>query len=331
MESRKLGQSPVKISRIVFGAWAIGGWMWGGTEEKESIEAIQAGIDNGMTTIDTAAIYGMGYSEELVAKAIKGRRERVVIATKCGLRWDTDEGSDPWPQQDASGKVFTIRKNSKEQSIFYECEQSLKRLGVDVIDLYQIHWPDSQTSIEDAWNAMVKLKQQGKVRAIGVSNYDLNQLREAHAIYPVDSIQPAYSLIRREIEEDIVPFCKQEQISILAYSPLERGLLTGKVTLDRQFSKDDHRSKYSLFSLENRKKILSDLEKIKPIAEKYHATLAQVVLCSTLRANVVDAVIVGARNASQAIENAKASTLKLTDQECQFVIDLLSHESSITK
>jgi aryl-alcohol dehydrogenase-like predicted oxidoreductase len=323
MEKRPLGQSGIEISPIIFGAWAIGGWMWGGTDEKESIAAIQAALDHGVTTIDTAAIYGMGYSEELVAKAIKGRREKVIIATKCGIRWDIDEGVEPWIQEDLQGNPVVIRKNSKPHSLFYECEQSLKRLGVSCIDLFQIHWPDSSTPIEESWRAMATLKQQGKVRAIGVSNYSLEQLQEAHAIHPVDSIQPPYSLIRREIEQDIVPFCIKNGISILAYSPLERGLLTGKVTLERHFPQGDHREKHPRFALENRKAILEALEQIRPIADRHKATLSQVIIHCTFHRPGITAAIVGARNSAQAVENAAAAHLQLSSDECDFVVQIL--------
>ena len=207
IEPRRLGRSDVTVSPVIFGAWAIGGWMWGGTDEAESIAAMQASIDHGVTTIDTAAIYGQGYSEELVAKAIKGRRDRVQIATKCGMRWDTDEGSDPWQTKDREGRDVVIYRNARPKSVAYECEQSLKRLGVEVIDLYQVHWPDASTPVEDTMAALVKLKDHGKIRAIGVSNYDVEWLRRASAVAPVASLQPPYSLIQRKIEPEILPYC----------------------------------------------------------------------------------------------------------------------------
>lgn len=324
MEKRQLGRTSLQISPIIFGAWAIGGWMWGGTDEQDSIAAIQTSIDEGANTIDTAAIYGMGLSEELIAKAIKGRREKVVIATKCGMRWDGNEGVEPWMETAPDGKKVVIRKNCKPTSIIHECENSLKRLGVEVIDLYQIHWPDPSTPIEDSWRAMVTLKEQGKVRAIGVSNYTVDQLKKAQAIHPVDSLQPPYSLVRRDIEEDIIPFCIQNQISIIAYSPLERGLLTGKVTLDRKFEKGDHRATHPYFTTENRKVILEALNKIKPVAEKANATLSQVVCNATIYRPGITGAIVGARNPAQAKENAKAASLSLTDQEREFVVQTLS-------
>src|SRR5579862_5229090 len=226
MHKRSLGSSSLKVTPLILGTWAIGGWLWGGTNEKDAIAAIHTSMEHGITTIDTAAVYRMGVSEELVGKAIKGYRDKVVLATKCGMRWDTDKGSDPWQSRDNQGNPLIIRKNLKPDSILYECEQSLKRLNVDVIDLYQIHWPDSGTPMEESWGAMVKLLEQGKVRSIGVCNYNLQQLSETHAIYPVHSIQLPYSLMRRDIEEDILPFCQNSNIAILAYSPLERGLLT---------------------------------------------------------------------------------------------------------
>jgi aryl-alcohol dehydrogenase-like predicted oxidoreductase len=233
MEFTQLGKSNIKCSKIILGAWAIGGWMWGGTDEKAAIEAIQTSLDNGINCIDTAPVYGMGLSEELVGKAIKGRRDKVVIATKCCLRWDTTEGSDPWETVDPQGKPFTVMTNGNPASIIKECEDSLRRLGVDVIDLLQIHWPDTNTSIGDSWNALVQLKKQGKVKAIGVCNYNLSQLAEANEIYPLDTLQSPYSILRTDLENEIIPFCKENQITTLAYSPLERGLLTGKATEDQ--------------------------------------------------------------------------------------------------
>ena len=331
MENRQLGASSVYISPIMLGTWAIGGWMWGGTDEKMGISAIRASIDAGVTAIDTAAIYGFGLSEQIVGKAIKGRRDEVVIATKCGMRWDSNVGSDPWPQKDAHGRDITIRKNCRPESIVHECEQSLKRLGVDVIDLYQIHWPDSQTPLEESWNAMVKLQHEGKVRAIGVSNYSLEQLKRVHAIRRVDSIQPPYSLMRRGIESDLLPFCQRHQIGVVAYSPLERGLLTGRVGVDRVFAKGDHRRDHPMFSKENRQLVLDTLKEIQPIAEKHRATLSQVILNCTIHMPGVTAAIVGARGPDQAQENAKAGALTLTKEERLQVVTTLHVLEELTK
>jgi aryl-alcohol dehydrogenase-like predicted oxidoreductase len=316
MNSRQLGNSGVYVSPVIFGAWAIGGWMWGGTDVDESIDAIRASIDHGVNTIDTAAIYGMGFSEELVAKAIEGRRDQVVLATKCGMRWDSpargEEGSDPWPNKDNSGKDVVVLKNSKPESIAYECEQSLKRLRTDVIDLYQIHWPDSSTAVEDSMAAMLKLKDAGKIRAIGVSNYDVEWLKRAKAVAPLASLQPPYSLIQRKIEAEILPFCRHENMGVIVYSPMERGLLTGKVTAERQFPPGDHRANHKYFKPENRKRVLAALEKVKPIADAHGASLAQLVINWTMNEPGITAAIVGARNAEQAVHNAGALKFKLT-------------------
>jgi aryl-alcohol dehydrogenase-like predicted oxidoreductase len=315
MQHRQLGTSDVKVSPVIFGAWAIGGWMWGGNEERDSIAAIRASIDNGANTIDTAAVYGMGYSEELVGRAIKGLRDKVVIATKCGMRWDTTEGSDPWQQKDNEGRDIIIRRNSKPESIVYECEQSLKRLGVDVIDLYQIHWPDTTTPVEESMRAMNRLKEQGKIRAIGVSNYDIKWLSGAMKVAPVASLQPPYSLIQRKIEKEILPFCRQNNIGVIVYSPLERGLLAGTVSPDRQFAPGDHRASHKYFTQENRKRVLAALEKVRPIAERHRASLAQVAINWTINEPGITGALVGARNAEQAAHNAKAMNFTLTGEE----------------
>lgn len=315
MQMRQLGQSDVKVSPVIFGAWAIGGWMWGGTEEKESIAAIRASVEAGANTIDTAAVYGMGYSEELVGRAIKGIRDRVVIATKCGMRWDTPEGTDPWQQKDNQGRDITIRKNSRRESIIHECELSLKRLGVETIDLYQIHWPDVSTPVEESMRAMTQLKEQGKIRAIGVSNYDAKWLSDAMKVAPLASDQPPYSLIQRKIEKEVLPFCRQHNIGVIVYSPLERGLLAGAVSPDRKFPPGDHRAGHKYFSVENRKRVLAALEKIKPIAQRHGASLAQLAINWTVHEPGITAALVGARNAEQATHNAQALNFKLTDEE----------------
>jgi aryl-alcohol dehydrogenase-like predicted oxidoreductase len=315
MENRKLGKSSVEVSPVIFGAWAIGGWMWGGNEESESLDAIRAAIDHGIHTIDTAAIYGMGYSEELVGKAIKGRRDKVTIATKCGMRWNSDEGSEPWPQKDNDGRDVTIRKNGKAASIAYECEQSLKRLGVDVIDLYQIHWPDKSTPTEETIGAMEKLRQQGKVKAIGTSNYDVQWLTRATKTATIASNQPPYSILRRGIEENVLPFCREHQVGTICYSPMERGLLTGKVGPDREFAPGDHRAKHPYFTVENRKRVLDALEKLKPITDQHKITFAQMIINWTIHQPGITAAIVGARNAEQAEQNAKALTFELSGEE----------------
>ena len=315
MQPRPLGNSDVRVTPIIFGAWAIGGWMWGGNDERDSIDAIRASIDAGVTTIDTAAIYGFGYSEELVARAIAGRRDRVVLATKCGMRWDSEEGSDPWPQKDNEGRDVVIRKNARPDSIAYECEQSLRRLKTDVIDVYQIHWPDESTPVEDSIAAMNKLKQQGKIRAIGVSNYDAEWIRRGSKVARIDVLQPHYSLLTRTIERDVLPLCREMNIGVIAYSPMERGLLTGKVGPERVFPAGDHRAKNKYFTVDVRKRVLEGLEKIKPIAQGHGATFGQLAINWTLTEPGVTAAIVGARNAQQATENAQAMRFTLAPDE----------------
>ena len=316
MQMRSLGMSNVKVSPIIFGAWAIGGWMWGGNEEADSIAAIQASLDNGVNTIDTAAIYGMGDSEILVGKAIAGRRrDQIILATKCGMRWDGDQGADPWANKDNAGKEVTVRKNSKPDSIVYEIEESLKRLKTDYIDLYQIHWPDKTTPVEESITAMNKLLKAGKIKAVGVSNYNVEWLTKGLAAGAIHSLQPPYSLINRGIESEILPFCREKNIGVIVYSPLERGLLTGKVGPDRTFAPGDHRAGHKFFTVENRKRILAALAKIQPIADAHKASLAQVVINWTVHEPGITAALVGARNAEQATHNAAALNFKLSDTE----------------
>jgi aryl-alcohol dehydrogenase-like predicted oxidoreductase len=322
MNLRPLGNSDVKVSPVTFGAWAIGGWMWGGAEERDSIAAIQASIDHGATSIDTAAVYGQGFSEELVAKAIKGRRDQVQILTKCGMRWDDPRGSDPWDTQDAWGKPITIYRNSKADSIAIECERSLKRLQVDVIDLYQIHWPDLTTPIEESVEAMEKLKKAGKIRAIGVSNYNVKQLAAAEQWLTdhgstLASAQPPYSVINRGIEKELLPYCRQMNVGVVVYSPMERGLLTGKYGPDHKFPPGDHRNNYKAFKPEVRKAVQEALERVKPIADRHGASFAQLLVNWTFSEPGVTAALVGARNAEQAEHNARAMRFTLSEEERQ--------------
>ena len=314
-EPRHLGSSEVSVTPVIFGAWAVGGWMWGGNDEADSIAAIQASIDHGVTTIDTAAVYGQGYGEEVVGKAIQGRRDRVQVATKCGMRWDVAGGSDPWETTDRLGEKVTIYRNSKPESIAVECERSLKRLGVDVIDLYQVHWPDTTTPVEESMAALVKLQEQGKIRAIGVSNYDATWIKKAAAVAPVASLQPPYSLIQRKIEKEILPACREHGIGVIVYSPMERGLLAGTVPPDRKFPPGDHRASHKFFTPENRERVLGSLDKVRPIAEKHGVSLAQMVINWTIQEPGITAAIVGARNAEQAEHNAGALAFRLSPEE----------------
>lgn len=324
MQLRQLGKSNIKITPIILGTWAIGGWMWGGTDIKKAIEAIQSSIEHGITTIDTAPAYGMGLSEEIVGEAIKGKRDKVVIATKCGLRWDESDPTVRATNRDFEKNPLEIKKNLTKKSILHECEQSMKRMNVDVIDLYQIHWPDPSTPIEESWHAMAELKKQGKVRAIGVSNFDLSLLKAAHAVHPVDSVQPPYSLIRREIEKDIVPFAQSHGISVIVYSPMERGLLTGKYKPAYHFPPGDHRAGKKTFSTPYLKRMQEALAKIEPIAEKHQAALSQVIINCTIHRPGITAALVGARDAKQAKENAEGARLPLSNEEREFIAKTLA-------
>ncbi len=312
---RRLGQSDVLVSPVTFGAWAVGGWMWGGSDEAESIAAIQASIDHGATTIDTAAIYGQGYSEEVVARAIEGRRDQVQIATKCGMRWDSERRLRPLAHEGQPRQGHHHPQEFAPDSVAYECEQSLKRLKIDVIDLYQVHWHDASTPVEDTMHALLKLKEQGKIRAIGVSNYDVPLMKGAVAVGQLDSLQPPYSLIQRKIEPAILPYCRENNIGVIVYSPMERGLLTGSVTPDRVFPPGDHRASHKFFTVENRKRVLAALELVKPIAEAHKMSLAQLAIAWTIAEPGITAALVGARNPEQAVHNAQAMNFTLSEGE----------------
>lgn len=326
MERRKLGE--LEISPIIFGAWAIGGWMWGGpgSDEADAISAIHSAIDNGVNVIDTAPVYGMGTSERIVAKAIKGKRSSVVIATKCGMRWDSELGSNPWESQDNEGRKIIIRSNSDPKSIIEECEQSLRRLEINEIDLYQIHRPDTDTPPEASMEAMLRLKEQGKIRAIGVSNYDVEWMKRAETVAKIDSLQPPYSILRRNIEKEIIPHCIKNKIGIICYSPLERGLLTGSVAKDKKFPDSDHRSRHPYFTPENREKVRKILEGIRPICERHRAGYSQLFINWTVQQPGITAAIVGARNAEQARHNAGALQFRLSKDEISEMNQIVSEE-----
>jgi methylglyoxal reductase len=322
MRQRPLGQSGIEASVIGLGTWAIGGWMWGGTDEREAIDAIQASIDDGITLIDTAPAYGMGRSEQIVAKAITGRRDQVILATKCGLVWDTDKGT-PFVTQNG----HQIHRYLGPESVKHECEQSLKRLGTDHIDLYQTHWQDPTTPIEETMSALLDLKREGKVRAIGVSNATTEQIEVYRATGPVDADQEKYSLLDRNLEAVHLPSLHKWSIAFLAYSPLANGLLTGKLTPNRQFSGDDLRHNNARFTTENRQWVAKVLRQFEPIAKDHDATIAQVVIAWTLEQPGVTHALVGGRNRKQALENSAAGDLMLSTHELK-QIDLAVEQFS---
>ncbi|MFA7691823.1 MAG: aldo/keto reductase [Candidatus Hydrogenedentes bacterium] len=316
MQYRQLGNSDLKIPVVSFGAWAIGGWMWGGTDDDLAIRAIHGAIDHGMTLIDTAPVYGMGHSERVVGEAVKGRRDQVIIATKCGLRWDDKEGSYHFSTKSNDGVDLDVYRNLKAASIRKECEDSLRRLNVDHIDLYQCHWPDPSTPIQETMEILTKLQQEGKIRAFGVSNFSKDQLESCLKWGRIVSDQPRYSALDRSIEEEILPFCRENNIGILAYSPLEQGLLTGKVAMDRNFKKGDQRRDKKLFEHDNRLRINTTLEFAQSIANRYDASLAQIFLAWLIAQDGVTSVLAGTRNEAQMKENAGAGELKLTEEDC---------------
>ncbi|MFL9842882.1 aldo/keto reductase [Flavobacterium rhizosphaerae] len=320
MEYRKLGNTDLEVSVITFGAWAAGGWMWGKTERSDAIEAIQAAYDLGVTAIDTAPIYGQGTSEEIVGEAIKGyARDKVQILTKFGMRWDLTKGDFGFSSKDNDGNPIDIYKYAGKESIIKECEDSLKRLGTDYIDLYQIHWPDSTTPISETFEAVEKLVKEGKVRYAGVCNYSAAQMAEAEKTIRLASNQIPFSMAKRDVEKETVPYCIEHNKSVLAYSPLERGLLTGKMSAGYTFQEGDHRANNPYFTDESITKTNAFLSKIKPIADDKGATLAQLVLRWTVDRPGITVALAGARNAQQSIQNAKAADISLTSEEISFI------------
>lgn len=318
--SPKAGQSGLEISVITFGAWAAGGWMWGGTERSDAVKAIKESYDAGVTSIDTAPIYGQGLSEEIVGEAIKGiPRDKVQILTKFGMRWDLAKGDFAMHSKKNDGQAIDIYKYAGKESIIKECEDSLQRLGTDYIDLYQIHWPDKTTPIAETMEAVSQLIQQGKVRYAGVCNYNADQMREAADSIHLASNQVPYSMVKRGIETETVPYCIEHGKAILAYSPLERGLLTGKMKPGYQFSADDHRAKLHFYKDENLKRVNAFLDKIKPLADDKGATLGQLVLRWTVEQPGITIALAGARDAKQALQNAAAIDFELTPEEIIFI------------
>jgi aryl-alcohol dehydrogenase-like predicted oxidoreductase len=306
---RKLGNSDLHITRVGYGAWAIGGsgWQfaWGSQDDNESIAAIHRALELGVNWIDTAAVYGLGHSEEVVGRALKSwRGSRPYVFTKCGLRGD------------ANGEV---QKVLKADSIRGEVEDSLRRLSIDVIDLYQIHWPPDPDSpeLEEGWSTLADLKREGKVRWIGVSNFNVQQLRRAQTIAPVTSLQPRYSLVHREIEDEILPHCLSEGIGVIVYSPMASGLLTGAMTRERaaRLPRDDWRRRHPDFTEPQLSRNLALVDRLQEIARRHNRSAGEVAIAWTLRNHAVAGAIVGARNAQQAEGVMRAGELRLTDEE----------------
>jgi aryl-alcohol dehydrogenase-like predicted oxidoreductase len=331
MEYRQLGTSAVNASVITFGAWAIGGWMWGGADRKEAIAAIQAAYDNGVTSIDTAPAYGQGLSEEIVAEAIKDiPRDRLQLMTKFGLRWDVQQGEFFFKSKDNEGRDIDIYKLASKESVMKECENCLRRLQTDYIDLFQIHWHDTTTPISETMEALLRLQEQGKIRAAGVCNYSTALVKEAEKVISLASDQVPYSMVLRDIEKELVPYCIENKKAIIAYSPLQRGLLTGKIKPGHTFAAGDSRESNRFYTTENMTRINNLLDTLRPLAAEKNATLAQLVLRWTIDQPGITIALAGARNAEQAVQNAKAADIRLTKEETGFINQKLDKLELVT-
>jgi len=313
MQKRQLGYTDLQLTTIGLGTWAMGGpWEfgWGQQDDNQAIGAILTALDLGINWIDTAAVYGCGHSEELIAKAIKQTSKKPLITTKCGLLWDNQRK-----------KINCLKKDS----IISECHNSLKRLDIDVIDLYQIHWPIPDEDIEQAWEAMAILLEQGKVRYIGVSNFNIEQIKRVQAIYPVASLQPPYSMIHREVEDQMLEFCAENNIGVIAYSPMQRGLLTGKFNHERlaNLPTDDHRRTNHDFQEPQFSATLELVEQLREIAQRNGKPLAQLAINWVFRRTEVTSAIVGARNPDQIKETVSAGDWNLAKDDIEKIEYLL--------
>lgn len=290
METRKLGVNGPELTVVGFGAWAIGGpWLygWGPVDDSASTKAIRKALDLGINWIDTAAVYGLGHSEEVVGKALAGNRDKVFLATKCGMIWDSERN---------------VKIHLGPSSIRKEIESSLRRLKTDYVDLYQFHWPDPETPVEESWQVMTKLKEEGKVKYIGVCNFDVSLLKRCMSIAPVQSLQPPYSLVKQEVGAEILPFCRESGIGVVAYSPMTSGLLTGKFDMKR-VAQDDWRRRDKKFQEPLLSKELALVERLRPIAAKYKKSVGNLAVAWVNMNPAVTSSIVGARSESQVEEN----------------------------
>ncbi len=314
MLKRSLGPSGIQASVVGLGTWAIGGWMWGGADEADAVRAIQAALDAGINLIDTAPAYGFGRSEDIVGKAIRGRRQRVVLATKCALIWHAARGEFFFASNEkditAEGGIRVHRCLAPDM-IRYEIENSLKRLGVDAIDLYQTHWQDPTTPIAETMAELMKLRQEGKILAIGCSNASTAQMDAYRSAGILCADQEKYSMLDRKQETHNLPYCASHGLAFLAYSPLEQGLLTGRIGPDRAFEEGDQRRRKKEFEAENLKRVSAMLKAFKPVTDKYAITLSQLAIAWTFHQHGCTHALVGARTPEQALENAKAGSVKL--------------------
>ena len=307
---REIGKSGVSASAIGLGTWAMGGWMWGGHDDANSIKAIQASVDAGITMIDTAPAYGLGRAEELVGKAVEGRRDQVVIATKCGMVWDTDKGNYFVDEHDKK-----IHRYLGAESVRAELETSLKRLRTDYIDLYITHWQDPTTPISETMGVLEDLKREGKIRAIGISNVNADEMTQYLASGQLDCIQECYNMLERKLEDQLVPMCLENNVAVLSYSSMALGLLSGKIGPDRVFEGDDLRRENPKFSVENRQRVADFMKVLQPIAAAHNVEPGQVVIAWTIAQPGITFSLCGARNPAQAIENARAGEIALSTDE----------------
>jgi aryl-alcohol dehydrogenase-like predicted oxidoreductase len=320
-ETRQLGNSDMQLTPIGYGAWAIGGgnweFAWGAQDDDESVRTIERALDSGINWIDTAAIYGLGHSEEVVAKALKNSPHKPYVFTKCSMRWFPDR---------------RIYRSLKAGSLQEEVEDSLRRLRVDVIDLYQIHWPNPEDEIEEGWETLARLKEQGKVRYIGVSNFNVAQMKRVLKIAPITSLQPPYSILRRDIEEEILPFCQKNNIGVINYSPMVSGLLTGKMTAERikNLPEDDWRKRSPNFKEPKLSKNLKLVELLREIGWAHNVEPGVVAIAWTLREPAITAAIVGARRPEQIDGVLPAATVRLSNEEIAR-IDVLAPTSFLRK
>ena len=314
MQQRRLGKTDMQLTTVGLGTWAMGGpWQygWGAQDDNDSVATIHKAIDKGINWIDTAPAYGLGHSEELIGQALRQTKHKPYVSTKCGLLWNNKKE-----------KVSCLER----QSIRRECHASLERLGIETIDLYQMHWPDPDEEIEDAWEEMAQLVEEGKVRYLGASNYSVAQLERVGKIHPVASLQPPYSMLHREVEDELLAYCTQHDIGVVVYSPMQRGLLTGTFSPQRltELAPDDHRLKHPDFQEPRFSATLALVEQLKKIAQRHGRTCAQLAISWVLRRREVTAAIVGARRPEQIAETVGAGDWNLSDDDIAEIEQLLA-------
>jgi aryl-alcohol dehydrogenase-like predicted oxidoreductase len=319
MNTKRLGNSGLLITRLGLGTWAIGGsgWQfgWGAQDDRESIRAIREALDAGINWIDTAAVYGLGHSEEIVARALEGVPQKPYVFTKCSMVWNDDR---------------QISRSLKAESVRRECEASLRRLGVDRIDLYQVHWPEPDADIEEGWTELARLQEEGKIHYLGVSNFNVSQMKRAQAIAPITSLQPPYSLVNRKVENEILPFAARENIGVIAYSPMASGLLTGAMTRERiaALPDDDWRKRNANFQEPLLSRNLCLVRRLRDIGIRYGRSAGEVAVAWVLRNSAVTAAIVGARKPGQIKGVLGAARLELSDADLAEIDQFLAKSAA---